>query len=387
MQKIRFVINDIARIFRLGDRDVPFNVRSVVALIFFLLDSLELFSSWNDIVVSVGSIIFFYLQFLFQFVLLQSVFLGSVGMALIWGMSYYAPFLVPSTLIPEGLISLAFMGFIYFSFGLILVVVIFLLYLSPIWPGYNIALSEIYDKSLFLGTLFAFLCFGQMMFNQRRRTRISYWIEGRERQLMMASELHDIACNDVVFAMMRLDIEDAEKGYCKSDMADVRRALANALACMRGAIAELRHEDEVKTDCVSVEKGFNVKTFVDQECRRLESLGYVGTVMVSENGLNGAMIEASVDRIHFVENLLREIFGNIVRHADSSMPYVMVVGVGVTELDISIGDKPIGVRTRVGFCSGGGMRFYSDALEYMGGSCCIHETGELWSLRCVVPLR
>lgn len=74
MQKIRFVINDIARIFRLGDRDVPFNVRSVVALIFFLLDSLELFSSWNDIVVSVGSIIFFYLQFLFQFVLLQSVF-------------------------------------------------------------------------------------------------------------------------------------------------------------------------------------------------------------------------------------------------------------------------------------------------------------------------
>lgn len=74
MQKIRFVINDIVRIFRLGDRDVPFNVRSVVALIFFLLDSLELFSSWNDIVVSVGSIIFFYLQFLFQFVLLQSVF-------------------------------------------------------------------------------------------------------------------------------------------------------------------------------------------------------------------------------------------------------------------------------------------------------------------------
>lgn len=74
MQKIRFVINDIARIFRLGDRDVPFNVRSVVVLIFFLLDSLELFSSWNDVVVSVGSIIFFYLQFLFQFVLLQSVF-------------------------------------------------------------------------------------------------------------------------------------------------------------------------------------------------------------------------------------------------------------------------------------------------------------------------
>lgn len=161
MQKIRFVINDIVRIFRLGDRDVPFNVRSVVALIFFLLDSLELFSSWNDIVVSVGSIIFFYLQFLFQFVLLQSVFLGSVGMALIWGMSYYAPFLVPSTLIPEGLISLAFMGFIYFSFGLILVVVIFLLYLSPIWPGYNIALSDIYDKSLFLGTLLLFFVLGR----------------------------------------------------------------------------------------------------------------------------------------------------------------------------------------------------------------------------------
>ncbi len=82
--------------------------------------------------------------------------------------------------------------------------------------------------------------------------------------------------------------------------------------------------------------------------------------------------------------MVRELFGNILKYADKTYPYVITVGIHNKTLQISVCDRPSKNLTIESLSSG--MEFYRNRIEFLGGSMRMRLDNDLWLLDVSVPL-
>ena len=219
----------------------------------------------------------------------------------------------------------------------------------------------------------------------------------------IAEELHDIVCNDLTYAIHQIDLLKIEKTNSQGNpeiaentaLLDIRDSLVEALRCSRTAITTLRKDDDgystSEIDIVTI----NLTELLEQERMKLAKAGFEG--IIAADGSDN--LATTPSRSIIIKQLIREIFGNILKHADPSRGYVITAHVNANTLHISASDTPLfknNTSTHASkppantineqFGNGTGIRSYQTRLATLGGELSISASDDQWTLEATIPL-
>lgn len=246
-------------------------------------------------------------------------------------------------------------------------------------------------------------------------------LDARRRRERAARTIHDYVSNDLAYLVLRLD-KDLTDGLVPSadELRELRDTAAEALERTRRVIdvIEGRTEQDGATGRQDAKApagdgvGIGPGRALDERLRsiacegddRLSRLGFRGRTILtcsdvgdSGNGGivgHGGTIGTDGDAAAIAADLLRELYGNIAKHADPDHDYVMTVGIGADAVRLVCVDAPRadapGVdatgTSNVGD-SGTGLARYRHVLKSRGGTLRVDADGGEWVLSAVVPYR
>lgn len=253
------------------------------------------------------------------------------------------------------------------------------------------------------------------------------------RNMRIARELHDHTTNDLSDIILLINRNTSENGrgdghgdaattqpaniITREDLTTIRTIAADALRHTRGVIRTLEqnvdsphassrcrtiHDDHRPshrgtghdgTDRGGTGHGESIPldTLIPRYRRRLERLGYHGEVIVLGNP---AMLRDEPRSL--TEDLLRELFANIVKHADPNEEYTMMIAVTDRQCTIDMSDSPLPRPSykshdqeriaHIGMRSG--LHRYREILNRMGGTLTVGSSGNgsPWTLHASIPI-
>jgi signal transduction histidine kinase len=205
---------------------------------------------------------------------------------------------------------------------------------------------------------------------------------------LIAQRLHDYTTNDMNNIIMLVDL--AQGGSAEHDPAEtlqlIRDNAVNALAQTRQAILTLRsdqagHPQNEWPDAAGIASSGltdQLTQLIDEQQEVLDSLGFQGTVLMPV-----PMPDAQQDRSQLIEDLVKELFGNIAHHAVPAGGYTMTIGANDEDCEISLSDIPLHGGESAGL--GTGMASYRTAIGAIGGSWSVEENEHSWTLSARIP--
>lgn len=298
--------------------------------------------------------------------------IGASIYILIWYALYFTQFYGLGSSIFIGLIMIAFLGYVAPLVSLLACIIGFFVY--------SLLLMNLYAIISFVVLLFFFIV-GYMVRLQKDYYSINKHLAEQKYRESVASELHDTVCNDLSYVIRLIDIGTV------SNRSELRVPVEEALLCTREAIDALHCES---TSCdTRVDSEVNISSIVREQQSRLDRNGINGVVMVPES----FTIVTTAERAQVIRGFIREIFGNIVRHADPQCGYVLAVGIKSYALNLSVSDTPYesvpipvdDLRNR-SHSSGRGLNFYESAFKLLGGYVHVYGDRECWNLEASLPL-
>ena len=201
------------------------------------------------------------------------------------------------------------------------------------------------------------------------------------RDLTVARRLHDYACNEISNTMLLLDELQPHAGQ-EQELALARRLSSNALGHVRAAIGTLEQTQSTQEVVPSPDTGNRIREYVSEQASVLSALGFEGTVIIA-------------DELHIPENnadtlrgLIRELFGNIAKHADKDFGYTITItsddrNLSIMQCDRPQPDRPTGTTAER---QGTGLRRYRSMVNRLGGQWAQQYDGLLWTLDIQIPL-
>lgn len=206
--------------------------------------------------------------------------------------------------------------------------------------------------------------------------------ERRARRLQQATvPLHDIACNNLCYAVRRLQEEN---------LPDVAQAVEESLQITRQSMTSMRAlADSQSSDELSADEDatvLNLAKIVDECTARLEQIHREGTVIV-EPDCESLVVDAS--RAQIIAGVVREACGNMMKYGCVSSGYSLTCGVesGVLRMVFcnavsANSSDDAGLRS-----TGSGLQYYSQMIEECGG--CIRQdyVDDMWVLTVEIPVR
>lgn len=328
------------------------------------------------------SIAFICVDLLSLILVVRFPYVGSILIIALWVVQLTVPPILPLSFTFAGMAATVILGYIDFpsAIAALLLTAGGLL----IYPQTNLD-----SLVMFAATFLALAALGFMLRLHRDRSRVSAQLAVRQRQENIAEELHDVVCNDLAYALRRIDLLSGDarinqhQSAAESDaLADIRNNVAEALQYAREAIATLKADD---SDAAPIPEpatvSVDVRMLVDEQKEKLARAGFDGIVMLPDT-LTLAM---STDRAAIIKGLIREIFGNILKHAVPAQGYVVTARTSATALHISASDTPLpsAIQNRHG---GTGLPFYQDQLAALGGKLSVSRTDDQWTLEATIPL-
>ena len=161
-----------------------------------------------------------------------------------------------------------------------------------------------------------------------------------------------------------------------------RRLSSSALGHVRAAIGTLEQTQSAQEVVPSLDTGNRIREYVSEQASVLSALGFEGTVIVA-------------DELHIPENnadtlrgLIRELFGNIIKHADKDFGYTITITSDDKNLSIMQCDrpKPEHSTSTIAERQGTGLRRYRSMIDRLGGQWDQQYDGLLWTLEIQIPL-
>lgn len=212
----------------------------------------------------------------------------------------------------------------------------------------------------------------------------------RTRRIMLhdmevARRLHDYACNEISDVMLLLSrIED---GGDASELRMVQELSSSALCHVRDAVGMLeRTSHETETTVIPKENtvGDEFGEYVAAQSSILRVLGFEGTIIIADD------LRIPEEIMDMLRGLIRELFGNIAKHADGRNGYTFTIGWDGENMIITQCDTPKPRRLNGPAVCGGqgtGLKRYCDMVYRMHGQWEQREDDALWSVEIKVPLR
>lgn len=306
--------------------------------------------------------------------------LGSIIILIIWCVAYIIPVPTPSTYIAAGLMAIGVIGYI----NLILSICI-----AGLFIGLKLGISAIpaleipYPTATFtfmllmtMITCAALGCIVRLLQQQRREQE---YLRQQEQQRSIAADLHDSACNDLTYALLCLRESDSSLVDTHTLHNYAVEAIDTALESIHDSIRVLKQPKNDETTHHS--QTLHLQSLIEASENRLRAVGFSGTSIIN---LPTDSIEADSCCAIIIIGMVRELFGNILKYADKTYPYVITVGIHNKTLQISVCDRPSKNLTIESLSSG--MEFYRNRIEFLGGSMRMRLDNNLWLLDVSVPL-
>lgn len=276
-----------------------------------------------------------------------------------------------------------------------------------IWVA-KIAGRMLYQPSFFEnGEVISFTTFIILMFLSgifvRRKQITDAAIEQLNRQQqfnIIARNLHDYVTNDLVDALMSLN---QVKGTVMSDsgqaqMQNAVRSIDDALLQARRIIRILEESPQsnerqsmISGEDERVSSLKDIYEFCIAERKHLNNVGIQGTVLFPKD-MNIAIHR---DDALYIDDFFRELFGNIRKYADPTIPYSVSVGIDdrqenwrvllIDVADLPKRDSQIYEDHKPGMHSG--MNRYRNVVSERGGAFSIEHEDGLWLLSVKFPLQ
>lgn len=378
------------------NRRIPRKLSLCIAFPLFLLYSLELISGYYH-QFTVFSIVFICTELCSIVLFIQFPYTGSIIIIILWITAISIKPALPYSFVFAGLSATVILGYINIPSAI-----------SILLPAAGILFFQPHtDKSalVMFGTTFLALaiigCVIRLHQDQKRainQLTIHKWKEE------IAEELHDIVCNDLTYAIHQIDLLKDENPSSQrtpeiaenTTLFDIRDSLVEALSCSRAAITTLRKDDDGCSasgiDAITID----VIELLEQERTKLAKAGFDG--IIAADGSDS--LTTTPSRGIIIKQLIREIFGNILKHADPSRGYVITAHISTNALHISASDTPLlknSTSTHTSkhpqanaandqFGNGTGIRSYQTRLAALGGELSISASDDQWTLEVSVPL-
>lgn len=215
-----------------------------------------------------------------------------------------------------------------------------------------------------------------------RQQRIGVAVAESNRRRRIARTLHDQVANDVNDVIMMVEHRLMQSGP-DPQLERIRSTSAHALESIRRVIVELE-DCGVSADLKPPSRNGDIhkESALFQKAReyddRLHASGFHGELLVEgEAQVGGANNE-------LIDDLMHELFGNIMKYADKEKPYFILVS--STESQIGIGVTNM-VRNRELAQSGlgSGMRALEERIQKIGGTLEMGWDGPYWNVQASVP--
>lgn len=312
---------------------------------------------------------------------------GSYGVVASQCIDFLAPQVSPASMLLMALLAVGVMSFLHARQAAVLGLVL--------WLG---AFGNlISDQTSFMkaGGLVSYGAFIVIAHVTGRFTRTVQWRraqEERNRRIAegtgIAQRLHDYTMNDlsdiIMLADAALDAEDDSDSV--QHLQQIRDEARDALVQTRNAITAMKGSDTATEHTEQRQQVSNlhyqVSDLVDEQQELLASLGFQGTVLTPN-----PLPECREDDARLVVGLLRELFGNIMRHADARQGYTLAICTDGHYCDISLADKPNEPGlTALPSGLGSGLRHYQQEVTGRGGEWSVQDGSDSWSLHATIQL-
>ncbi|MBT1173254.1 hypothetical protein JS528_07805 [Bifidobacterium sp. MA2] len=336
-----------------------------------------------------------------------NAFVGSSLVVLLWMAVYFITAIeAPSSTIIIGSIMLALLGYVNVPAAVAFAVC------GPALMG---VLLRWHGLPMMAAWMLLLAVGGGLARSQVEQASLRRGLEERRRRERVASELHDTVCNDLSHALRLIDMRrdgggvGADAGDAAGDnvdgLADIREAVEEALLYTRGAIGTL-HDDAATASSggasrphspglagfvlfgrVGSVESIDMSALVEERRKRLESGGIDGIILMEDR----LVVETTPERAEILCGFIRELFGNIGRHADPNRGYTFAVGVRASVLHLSCSDTPLAEPSRASghaqeTIGGRGLAYYRSAFAELGGGIRVHGDADCWTLQADLPL-
>jgi signal transduction histidine kinase len=213
---------------------------------------------------------------------------------------------------------------------------------------------------------------------------------------LIAQRLHDYTTNGLSDIIMLSDqaAEIADREQLDNLFATIRSAAVDALDHTRRAIVILeegtmshsRQSNSMSTSSASMpplatdEFGNTLSELIDRQEEMLSAIGLRGTVLIT-----GSFTHIDMASQTLISGIVRELFGNIARHASPSEGYAMTIGMQHHQCSIQVSDVPAqGEKNGQGL--GTGLQRYHQAIEHRHGEWDIKSSPDHWSFMAIFPI-
>lgn len=203
------------------------------------------------------------------------------------------------------------------------------------------------------------------------------------RDLTVARRLHDYACNEISNTMLLLDeLRPCAGQEQEFDLA--RRLSSNALHHVRTAIGMLEQAQPAQEGTSSLDADNTIREYASEQASVLSTLGFEGTVIIADE------LHIPEGKTDTLRGLVRELFGNIAKHADKDFGYTITITSDDRNLCIMQCDRPkpdcptgtVAEHER----QGTGLRRYHSVINQLNGQWDQQYDGLLWTLEIQIPL-
>lgn len=195
--------------------------------------------------------------------------------------------------------------------------------------------------------------------------------------------LHDVTCNNLCYALRRVQGLTAHDTDQAAALADIAAALEESLRTARQSMGDVRAISSFDDDGRPSAGGtvlLDLGALVERCRRRLDSLGVKGTIIVEPDC---ARLGMASDLADVVRGLVRELFGNALKYAQEKDGYCLTCAVEsgilrVTWCDVPRQDAEHGTAT--------GLLHYTQGVESRGGHVEVGSDEGLWTFTAALPL-
>ena len=321
---------------------------------------------------------------------------GSIAVAVLIAIDELAPIPSPSSMVFPGMVAVAYLSYARLQHGVTMSLALALLSMVSMWMypqsalraggGYGFAL--IYLLCAGIGIMWRI---DAVRSTQQLQNTI---LRGNAR---VAQHLHDFTTNDLSNIILLIDRERHGDGtdpqHPASETLDTIRNLAcDALRQTRKVIITLEQPYDGSAEQRSADTGIEQALFelVDEQQDILESLGFDGTVVIPDHHL--PIADPRDGRL--VVGFLKELFGNVARHADPTRGYTVVITAGDGWLTITVSDSPLlrdvsdssDAEQTHARGTGSGLARYRAAIESRHGTWSLESLDSQWTLGVRIPL-
>ncbi|WP_129858783.1 hypothetical protein [Bifidobacterium pseudolongum] len=309
--------------------------------------------------------------------------IGVVDIGIVWLLAYAVPIPTPSSYINVGLTAVGVLGYLSMPFAAVFsiafVVVRHMMRVVILRSG---ALPTMMLEIMMLVNMLVVATAGFIVRTVQEAVRKRIRQRRQHEQLVIASGLHDVACNDLVYALLLLRQPQTADSERPEQFSTIAMAVEDALMSVQAGIHLLQSERDCSAATQEHPRTLPLQEEIERQKQRVHVLGFDGLVSVE---VNARYITIDDERMAALDGLIHELFGNLVKYGDSAHPYVFAAGVQGDVLHISWCNTRA-AHPNVRFSSGSGIVACTRILEQCGGMLSTKLDGDLWCAEASMPV-